>query len=185
MRRSSISLAIVSIALLAAACDPEQPAAPVVESVSNETLDIRLDPLPPDFVVAVNDGASLELAPAVEKVGGRVVFEVGDEEPLIDLVAAVNRHRFQVEAKPGAEYKGGQELVTPHGSAFYSRGRFLDGTTLVEETVVVLKHPSASRLLVISYRYPAAGDSSVRVQQLLDLVSVLQVPGSGAAAGDQ
>jgi len=70
--------------------------------------------------------------------------------------------------------------VTPHGSAFYSRGRFLAGSELVEDTVVVLKHPSASRLLTIGYRYPAAGDSSVRVQQLLDLVSVLQVPGSGA-----
>jgi hypothetical protein len=185
MRLSSLSLAIASIALLAAACGPEQPPAPVVESVSNETLDIRLNPLPTDFAVAVNDGRRLELVPAVDAVGGRVVFEVGDEEPEVNLVAAVNRHRLQVEQMPGAEYKGGQELVTPHGSAFYSRGRFLAGTELVEDTVVVLKHPSASRLLTIGYRYPAAGDSSVRVQQLLDLVSVLQVPGSGTAAGDQ
>ena len=185
MRRSSLSLAIASIALLAAACGPEQPVAPVVESVSNETLDIRLDPLPTDFAVAVNDGRRLELVPAEARVGGRVSFEVGDPEPLVDLVAAVNRHRFQIEAKPGAEYKGGQELVTPHGSAFYSRGRFLDGTETVEETVVVLEHPSGSRLLIISYRYPAAGASSFRVQQLLDPVRVLQVPGSGATAGDQ
>jgi hypothetical protein len=185
MRRTAISFAAAALALLAAACSPDRPQAPVVESVSNETLGIRLDPLPADFVVAVNDGASLELALAEGKVGGRVSFEVGDPEPAVDLVAAVNRHRFQVEAKPGAEYKGGQELVTPHGSAFYSRGRFLDGTELVEETVVVLGHPSASRLLVISYRYPAAGDSSVRVQQLLDLLGALQGPGSGAAAGSQ
>ena len=185
MRRSSLSLVIASIALLAAACGPEQPAAPVVESVSNETLDIRLDPLPTEFAVAVNDGRRLELGPAVDAVGGRVVFEVGDEEPEVNLVAAVKRHQLQVEQMPGAEYKGGQELVTPHGSAFYSRGRFLAGTELIEDTVVVLKHPSASRLLTIGYRYPAAGDSSVRVQQLLDLVSVLQVPGSGVTAGDQ
>jgi len=185
MRRSSLSLAIASIALLAAACGPEQPAVPVVESVTNETLDIRLDPLPTEFAVAVNDGRRLELVPVEAKVGGRVVFEVGDEEPEVNLVAAVKRHQLQVEQMPGAEYKGGQELVTPHGSAFYSRGRFLAGSELVEDTVVVLKHPSASRLLTIGYRYPAAGDSSVRVQQLLDLVSVLQVPGSGATAGDQ
>lgn len=182
MRRTAISFAAASIALLAAACSPDQPATPAIQSVSNEALGIRLDPLPEDFVVAVNDGASLELALAVDKVGGRVSFEVGDPEPAVDLVAAVNRHRFQVEAKPGADYKGGQELVTPHGSAFYSRGRFLDGAELVEETLVVLEHPSASRLLVISYRYPAAGDSSVRVQQLLELVGGLQGPGSGAAA---
>ena len=185
MRRSSLSLVIASIALLAAACGPQQPAAPVVESVTNVTLDIRLDPLPTDFAVAVNDGRRLELVPAVDAVGGRVVFEVGDEEPEVNLVAAVKRHQLQVEQMPGAEYKGGQELVTPHGSAFYSRGRFLAGSELVEDTVVVLKHPSASRLLTIGYRYPAAGDSSVRVQQLLDLISVLQVPGSGPTAGDQ
>lgn len=185
MRSTALSLAAASIALLAAACTPDQPPAPVVESVSNETLGILLDPLPPDFVVAVNDGRRLELAPAVDKVGGRVAFEVGDPEPEVNLVAAVNRHRFQVEAKPGADYKGGQELVTPHGSAYYSRGRFLDGTELVEETVVVLEHPSASRLLIISYRYPAAGDSSVRVQQLLELVGGLHVPGSGTAASSQ
>jgi len=185
MRRSSLSLVIASIALLAAACGPEEPAAPVVDSVTNVTLDIRLDPLPTDFAVAVNDGRRLELVPAVDAVGGRVVFEVGDEEPEVNLVAAVKRHQLQVEQMPGAEYKGGQELVTPHGSAFYSRGRFLAGTELIEDTVVVLKHPSASRLLTIGYRYPAAGDSSVRVQQLHDLVSVLQVPGSGVTAGDQ
>jgi hypothetical protein len=86
---------------------------------------------------------------------------------------------------PGADYKGGQELVTPLGSAFYSRGRYLAGAELVEDTVLVSKHPSSNRLLVISYRYPAGADSSVRVQQLLEIVTVLQVPGSGTAAGSQ
>jgi hypothetical protein len=185
MRSTVLLLAAASIALLAAACTPDQPPAPVVESVANETLGVLLDPLPPDFVVAVNDGRRLELEPAVDKVGGRVVFEVGDEEPEVNLLAAVKRHQLQVEQMPGADYKGGQELVTPHGSAFYSRGRFLTGTELVENTVIVLKHPSANRLLIISYRYPAGGDSSIRVQQLLDLLSVLQGPGSDAAAGDQ
>jgi hypothetical protein len=175
-------LAVASITLIAAACGQDHAPAPVVGSVSNQALAIRLDPLPADFAVAVNEGASLELVPTAGAVAGRVSFEVGDPEPALDLVAAVNRHRFQVEAKPGADYKGGQELVTPHGSAFYSRGRFLEGTELVEETLVVLEHPAEGRLLVIRYRYPAAADSSVRVQQLLDLLSALQVPVSRAAA---
>jgi len=185
MRTQRLWLSLPVILLAAACGPPDQPAEPVAASVTNELLGIRLDPLPPDFAVAVNDDRGLELVPVEAKVGGRVVFEVGDEEPEVNLVAAVKRHQLQVEQMPGAEYKGGQELVTPHGSAFYSRGRFLAGTELIEDTVVVLKHPSASRLLTIAYRYPAAGDSSVRVQQLLDLVSVLQVPGSGVTAGDQ
>jgi hypothetical protein len=40
-------------------------------------------------------------------------------------------------------------------------------------------------LLVISYRYPAGADSSVRVQQLLEIVTVLQgAATAGAAAGE-
>jgi hypothetical protein len=172
----------LAVILFAAACgSPDQPAEPVEVSVTNELLGIRLDPLPPDFTVAVNDGRGLELVPTEAKVGGRVVFEIGDEEPLIDLVAAVHRHQRRVEGMPGADYKGGQELVTPLGSAFYSRGRYLAGADLVEETVLLTKHPSASRLLVISYTYPSAGDSSVRVQQLLEIVSVVQAAGGGAA----
>jgi hypothetical protein len=125
---------------------------------------------------------SFELAPADAKVVGQVVFEVGDEEPLIDLVGAVQRHQRRVEGMPGADYKGGQELVTPLGSAFYSRGRYLTGADLVEETELVTKHPSSNRILAISYRYPAAGDSSVRVQQLLEIVSVVQSLGGSAPA---
>jgi hypothetical protein len=185
MRTPGLWLALTVILLAAACGPPDQPPEPLQESVTNELLGIRLDPLPPDFAVAVNDDRGLELAPVEAKVGGRVVFEVGDEEPLIDLVAAVHRHQRRVEEMPGADYKGGQELVTPLGSAFYSRGRYLAGAELVEDTVLVSKHPSSNRLLVISYRYPAGADSSVRVQQLLEIVTVLQgAATAGAAAGE-
>jgi len=182
MRTLALCLVLPVIVLAAACGGPDQPEAPVIDSVTSEVLGIRLDPMPPDFTVAVNDERGLELAPADAKVAGQVVFEVGDEEPLIDLVAAVQRHQRRVEGMPGADYKGGQELVTPLGSAFYSRGRYLAGADLVEETVLVTKHPSSNRLLAISYRYPAAGDSSVRVQQLLEIVSVVQSLGSSAPA---
>jgi len=185
MRTSRLSLALLTIVLAAACVQREEPAQPVDPSVSSEVLAIRLASLPADFKVAVNDSRGLELVPAEAKVGGRLVFTVGDEEPEVNLVAAVYRHQSQVEGMPGAEYKGGQELLTPHGKAFYSRGRFLAGTDLVEETVVVLKHPSFNRLLSITYRYPAAGDSSVRVQQLLEIVGELEGTAGAATAGSE
>jgi hypothetical protein len=102
------------------------------------------------------------------------VFTVGPEKPNVNLVAAVKRHQRHVEEQPQAEYRGGQELVTPMGAAFYSRGRFLVGLAETEETAVMLLHPDSSRLLTITYRYPAGTDSSVRVQQLLDILAVLE-----------
>ena len=69
-----------------------------------------------------------------------------------------------------------EELKTPYGTAFYSRGRYLAGLTETEQTEVYLKHPFESRLLTISYTYPAGGDSSVRVQQLLDILAQIEGP---------
>jgi hypothetical protein len=138
--------------------------------VTNDALQLRLTSVPSEFVVTVNDGDRLELAPASQSVQGRVWFTLGDEDRGVNLVAAVKRHQRQIEELPGADYKGGQELATPLGTAFYSRGRFLAGTTETEETAVFIQHPTRSRLLTISYRYPADVDSSVRVQQLLDVL---------------
>lgn len=170
----SLPAVLALCCLLAAACGGRQPAAPVEEAVVNEALGLRLAPLPSDFEVAVNRQSDLELAPAADGVEGRVTFLVGEEETGINLVAAVKRHQQWIEEQPEASYQGGQELMTPHGTAFYSRGRFLLGLDPIEETVVLLKHPTQSRLLTIRYRYPAAADSSVRVQQLLDLVGALE-----------
>lgn len=173
----------LSTVLAAAACADRQPPAPVDQSVTNEVLGLRLTSVPSDFVVDVNQGPDLELVPAERSVGGRVTFSVGQEEQGINLIAAVNRHKREIEEQPEAAYQGGQELLSPHGTAFYSRGRYLAGLDEVEETVVLLKHPTASRLLTIRYRYPAGADSSVRVQQLLDVLGVLE--GTGGLASEE
>jgi hypothetical protein len=182
-----LSLALSAV-VVAAGCANRQPPAPVDPSVTNEDLGLRLTSVPADFVVDLNQGPDLELVPAEPSVGGRVTFSVGEEEQGINLIAAVNRHRSAIEEQPEAAYQGGQELLSPHGTAFYSRGRFLVGFDQVEETVVLLKHPTANRLLTIRYRYPAGADSSIRVQQLLDVLGVLEgtggAPSPGAAEGD-
>jgi hypothetical protein len=142
--------------------------------MSNPALGIRLASVPAEFEVTANQGLQIELAPADPSVEGRVWFEVGPVEEGLNLVAVVKGHQRRIEELPGADYKGGQELVTPLGTAFYSRGRYLAGMTETEETVVFVRHPAEIRLLTVTYRYPAGVDSSVRVQQLLDLVGEVE-----------
>jgi hypothetical protein len=164
--------------LVVAGCGPRETAPPPDPSVTNEALGMTLRAVPEDFVVDVNEGDRFELVPANPSVGGRVAFSVGPERDAINLVAVVKRHQQQIEEMPEAEYKGGQELVTPFGTAFYSRGRFLAGMTETEETSIFLKHPFEQRVLTIGYRYPAGADSSIRVQQLLDILALIDAPGA-------
>jgi hypothetical protein len=60
------------------------------------------------------------------------------------------------------------------GTAFYSRGRFVEKGVVEEETVILTIHPSANRLLTISYRYPAGEDSAARVEKLIDVLSYVE-----------
>jgi hypothetical protein len=185
MRSDLCVTAAICSALILSTCarTPETPPDP---SVTNQVLGIRLASLPSDFQVSLNEGEHLELVPVESSVEGRVTFSVGQRETGINLVAAVKGHQRRVEERPEADYRGGQELVTPLGTAFYSRGRFLTGLTESEETAIFVKHPSESRLLTIAYRYPAGADSSVRVQQLLDILGELEgvsEPGATAAPG--
>jgi hypothetical protein len=166
----------LTVVLAMAGCGPGDEAPPPDPSVTNEALGLTLQAVPDEFEVAVNEGDQLELVPAEASVGGRVAFTVGEEQAGINLVAVVKRHQQHIEEMPEAEYKGGQELVTPFGTAFYSRGRYLAGLDEVEETNIFLKHPFQSRLLTIGYRYPAGADSSVRVQQLLDILALIEAP---------
>jgi hypothetical protein len=76
-----------------------------------------------------------------------------------------------MEGKNGAEYMGGQELQGEFGTAFYSRGRYIDEGSLVEETAVFMIHPTGNRLLGIHYRYPAGEDSAARVEELIDVIN--------------
>jgi hypothetical protein len=162
--------ALTLLAALTIGCGGGGQEPEVDPGVINDVLQIRLTAIPSEFVVTVNEDDRLELEPSSQEVAGRVWFTLGPEDRGVNLVAAVRRHQRHIEEFPQADYKGGQELVTPLGTAFYSRGRYLAGLTETEETAVFIQHPTQTRLLTISYRYPADVDSSVRVQQLLDVL---------------
>jgi len=173
MRRIVRSLLGIVVIVLVG-CGEEPPPAPVPVSVTNTALGIRLAAVPADFELSVNDGDTLELVPSSSEVKGRLWFSVGPEERGVNVVAGMKGHERRIKEKPEAAYKGAQELVTHLGAAFYSRGQYLAGTTMMEETAVFAGHPSQTRLLSVTYRYPAGVDSSVRVQQLLDVLGEVQ-----------
>jgi len=160
----------VLIALSVVAC-AGPPAPPPDPGVENLDLDIRLAAVPDGLLVTDNQGTSLQLRPAGENLGGVLWFAVGSEQAGVNLVAAVKAHQERIEGQPEGDYKGAQELQGPLGTAFYSRGRFVETGGTEEETVLLTIHPSGNRLLTISYRYPAGEDSAKRVEQLIEVLS--------------
>jgi hypothetical protein len=162
---------LVVTALGLAACAPQEQQAP--GEVVNQALGIRLAPLPPGFVVSTNQGPVLELSLAGQDDGGVISFEVGPEDSSPNLIAAMSANQRRIQSLPKGDYKGGQELQGPLGTAFYSRGLYDDGSGLVEETRIFTVHPNESKILTLVYRYPAAADSSVRVTQLLEIFALV------------
>lgn len=180
---------VLALALaLAGACarTPEETAHPVARRVENAEIGVAIADLPEIFDVVANEGGVIALALA--KGEGRLEITAGEPEASVNLVAAVERHQEAIEARPGGDYKGGQELVVPAlpGAAYYSRGRFQDESgALVEETMVFLLHPARDRELRVRYTYPAGDDSVERLQnQLFEVVGEL-VGLPDPAAGSQ
>ena len=162
---------LIALSVVACAGPPAPPPDPGVENLD---LGIRLAAVPDGLVVTDNQGTSLQLRPADENVGGVLWIAVGPEQAGVNLVEAVKTHQERIEGLPEGDYKGAQELQGPLGTAFYSRGRFVEREVVEEETVILTIHPSGNRLLTISYRYPAGEDSSQRVEQLIDVLSYLE-----------
>ena len=165
----------VAFALLAS-CDRAPAPAPEPETrapqpVESPELGLRLADLPEGLTVAANRGTELVLAPADPAVAGRIVFDVMRPEAGQNIPAAVAAHQAEIEAREGGDYQGSQELISPLGTTFYSRGRHLADGVELEETVIFALHPGGGRMMTVTYSYPAGTDSSVRVQQLLDVVA--------------
>jgi len=173
MRFRMIFVLVLVVSTLSCA-EPPPPPPPPDTSVENTELGIALASVPEGLRTALNEGSSLELRPTAEGADGLVWFAVGPEKVGVNLVAATQSHQAQIENLPDGEYKGGEELQGDFGVAFYSRGRFSEGDVTVEETVIFLIHPAASRKLEIHYRYPAADDSAARVNQLIEVLAELE-----------
>ena len=172
----SLLLALPLVALACAGPAPE-PAPPEPIRVESPTLGLAIAALPQPFQVAENDGGPLVLeAPG----GGRLVVSVGPEERAgINLIEQVKARKAELEAAPGGVYFGNRELMTPIGTAFTARGAHERDGARVEETWIYAIHPSANRLLTLTYGYPE-GESETRVQELVAVLG--EVEGIGFRA---
>jgi hypothetical protein len=169
---------IISLLLLSAviACSEPAEVAEVDTRVESPTLAIVLTSIPAGFELETNDGDALSVRTVKGQPEGRLWFEMG---PLVDgginLVAVVNAQRASYEALPNSTFFGNREIQMMNGrAAWYSRGRFDDGTGEVEEFRVSTLHPVQNRQMTLFYRYPAADDSAERLNDLLLLLSEIE-----------
>lgn len=145
-----------------------------LETAENTELRLRLVDIPADFTVSANEGSDLVLDHADAAVGGSIVIAARPPEDGQNLPSAVTFHEAFIGNQDSGDYKGGQELMSPLGTAFYSRGSFVLEGQPIEETVIFTLHPDADRMLTLRYRYPAGVDSSIRVQQLFDVLATVE-----------
>jgi hypothetical protein len=165
------------IALLAACARgpaEEAPAAPA--AIDNPTLGLRLTALPEGFSPAGGDLSRWAFSAPSGDVQGTATIELRPAaSAAVNLVEQAKGFGEAAAAEPGGRFFGGNELVTPFGSAYTVR--VLADRGLVEERAVFLLHPDGSnRLLQVSLRYPP-GDSETaraRLLQVLELVGALE-----------
>lgn len=172
----SVSVIIAS-SLLIGSCN-QQPEPVIVEPapmvVENSALRLRLAGVPGEFMTVTNDGDQLILSVADPAIEGEILFANKPPEAGQNLPAELKLHEIVIEEQEGGDYLGARELTSPLGTTYYSRGRYvLDGVE-TEETTIFTLHPYADRIMTITYRYPAADDSSERVQQLLEVLAVVE-----------
>lgn len=167
----------VALVLLAGCAQPTAAPPAAVERVESPGMGLAIAALPEPFDVAVNDGERLELtAPEA-----RLAIAIGPERVAgINLVDEIEARKEWFEAAEGGGYFGNRELMTPIGTAFTARGTYAQATGAVEETWVYAIHPSANRLLTLTYTYPT-GQSQERVQELVAVLG--EIEGIGFPGG--
>jgi len=142
--------------------------------VENQELGVAIAALPEPFSVITATGPTIELEAPGEAGSGTVIIAAGPEEVFgINLIEAVKERKALFESAPDGQYFGNRELGTPHGTAFTARGAYSGEAGPVEETWVYSIHPSANRLLTMTYTYPT-GESEVRINQLLLLLGEIE-----------
>ncbi len=169
--------------LLAGACQQPAPPAPAApQRVENRALGLAFTALPDAFEVATNEGAALAFTADRAGVPATVAVTVGARESsTIYLVERAKAFQPEVEAA-GGKFHGGNELVTPFGSAYTVRAT-VDGGQLEERRLLMLHPADQDRLLQLTMRYPAGDPQAARdrLVQLMDLLAVMENLGAPAA----
>jgi hypothetical protein len=166
------STLLTILVLAAAACEPE---APVRERVENPELGLALATMPAGFVLESNDPGVIRLARASAEAPGTLTVEKGPEEPSgVNLVEAVNREQERVESLPEGQFFGQIEMGGPLGTAFSTRGRYLEEGQEVEVFRIFTLHPDGTHPVILTYRYRPGGDSKERLQHGMDVLGEIE-----------
>lgn len=183
-------LIVLGLGLAFTGCQPaeveeEEVEVPATMRLENHELGIAIAALTPAFRLVSNEGAVIELAPAAADKEGTLTISAGEPESGgINLVAAVEEHKSEILERPGGDYKGQREMVTPLGTTFYSRGRYQGERGEVEEVAVYMIHPRQDRQLRLLYRYPAGEDTAERLQdEVFEVLGELEGLDQPAADG--
>ena len=197
LRLAAAATAGVAVLALAAGCGGAKggaggAAALAAPPVVNRDLCLSLEPLVgAGFEVETNEGATLVLVHPAGEAGeaATLTLEVGEPEPNVNLVDAVNRQKAAIEGRPGGHFLGQVQLMSQLGTAFSTRGRYTgDDGKEIEELRLFAIHPDGDRLLTLAYRYhAAAGETKERINEAmgaLGLVGPLETqPAAGSPPG--
>jgi hypothetical protein len=180
IRRLGFALALT----VAAACGPSQPPAtpPAATGIESAALGLRLTSLPEGFSLTLDQADRIVFDAPAGALKGTATIELGaTSSSAVNLVAEAKAFG-EAAAAQGGKFFGGNELVTPFGSAYTVR--ILVDRGLTEERAVFLLHPDGSgRLLVLRLRYPPgdAEGTRARMLQALELVGALEPLAATAA----
>ncbi len=181
---------LVALALLAA-CAPGGDEAPPTEAatpqrVESPSLGIALASVPAPFELVTHQGSDLELtAPSKAGTQGHLAFATGPiTNAGINLIEEVKARKEAFEAAPEGVYHGNVELGSPIGTAFTSRGSYVDESgERVEEAWIYALHPVNNQVLNLVFTYPP-GEWQERVQQLLAVLGEVEGLGGGGGGGE-
>ena len=166
-----LGVAAAGIALALASCRTPPPAG--AGRVENAHLDLAIAALPAAFEVDANDDASFRFRATASE--GVLWIQAGPEQVSgVNLVEQVKQRRAWFQEALEGQYFGNRELATPNGPAFTARGAYRLEENRVEETWVYTLHPSANRLLTVTYRYPAGEESQKRIGELMEILGEVE-----------
>ena len=165
---------VVALASGGCAAKESEVAAPTLQRVESTSLGIAIAALPSDFEVSASEGQIIELLATGEVVDGTLVIEATEElTGGINLVAAAEGMKDWFEQQPDGQFFGNLELGTPTGPAFTARGSYSTDSGEVEELRIFALHPSANRMIRMTFRYPP-GEGKVRMQQLVAVLGEIE-----------
>lgn len=194
---AGLALAALALTLGLAACEPaEEAPAAAPEPTRLESPEVGIAVVVPasaSFTAAGTEGGVLRLASSGETTGDEVSLGPATvvyaaeppQEAGVNLVAAVNDRKAELEGRPEGRFFGQVELGGPLGTAYSTRGSYVgDDGEPVEEVRIFAVHPQGDRLLHVTLSYPPVqGQGPARVDQALRAFGWVEPLEGGVASG--